>query len=78
MLLQVQCLLGRTESPVDEKLVNKRIASSLAEQAYAHAYDIGLIQYDERKLKLETAIRIYDRAFSIGGRFALLGFYSIL
>ena len=60
--------MGRTEQSVPEKLINKRIACSLAEQAYAHAYDIGLIQYDDRKRKLETAIRIYDRALSIGGR----------
>lgn len=66
---KVQALLGRSDKNISEKLINKRMAYSLAEQAFAHAYDVGLVYLDEKKQKLETAIKIYDRAFSIGSRY---------
>ena len=62
-------LLGRTDPVLSsDKAINHRIAISLAEHGYANAYDISLTSADKRKERLQAAIRLYDRALSIGSR----------
>uniref|UniRef100_H2Z4S3 Uncharacterized protein n=1 Tax=Ciona savignyi TaxID=51511 RepID=H2Z4S3_CIOSA len=60
--------LGKSDNlPPSDSSINHKMACSLAEHAYAHAYDVNLMARDERIEQLQVSIRIYDRAFNIGG-----------
>ncbi|XP_039263561.2 tetratricopeptide repeat protein 22-like [Styela clava] len=62
-------LLGRSDVDVTEKELSVRLARCLAEQAYAYAFDVGVMSYDDRKQHLLTAINMYDRALTVGSGF---------
>jgi len=62
----VKALLGRSENlKVSHKLVNHRVACSLAEQALTYAYDVTMTEDDVRVERLEESITVFDRAINI-------------
>ncbi|XP_033866355.3 tetratricopeptide repeat protein 22 [Acipenser ruthenus] len=61
-------LMGMGAGEAGEVEPRLQAARCLAEQAYAHAYDVGLNTEQEHLEKLITAVNLYDKAIAYGGQ----------
>nr|XP_048309205.1 tetratricopeptide repeat protein 22 [Myodes glareolus] len=59
-------LMGLAEDPYDSGDPRLRAARCLAEQGYAHGFDVGCASPEERAQVLEAGIALYDKALSYG------------
>ncbi|MGH0142817.1 UNVERIFIED_CONTAM: hypothetical protein FKN15_076651 [Acipenser sinensis] len=65
---KVFVLMGMGAGEASEVEPRLQTARCLAEQAYAHAYDVGLNTEQEHLEKLITAVKLYDKAIAYGGQ----------
>ncbi|KAG8436866.1 hypothetical protein GDO86_007812 [Hymenochirus boettgeri] len=63
---KVSYLMGLDEGESDSKEVRLRAARCLAEQGYAHAFDVGLPNEDDNMKKMISGIGLYDKALAYG------------
>lgn len=59
-------LMGLAGDPEDSGDPRFRAARCLAEQGYAHGFDVGCASPEERAQVLEAGIALYDKALSYG------------
>ncbi|XP_068095121.1 tetratricopeptide repeat protein 22 [Hyperolius riggenbachi] len=63
---RVSHLMGLEEEDGDSKAPRIRAARCLAEQGYAHAFDVGLLNEEDSMEKLIAGISLYDKALAYG------------
>ncbi|KAE8610320.1 hypothetical protein XENTR_v10012082 [Xenopus tropicalis] len=59
-------LMGLEGEEGESKEVRLRAARCLAEQGYAHAFDVGLLNEEDSMEKLSSGIGLYDKALAYG------------
>ncbi|XP_075038207.1 tetratricopeptide repeat protein 22 [Mixophyes fleayi] len=63
---KISHLMGLEAEGTDSKEPRLRAARCLAEQGYAYAFDVGLLNEEDNMEKLITGINLYDKALGYG------------